>query len=377
MRVLLFGEYSRFHNTLKEGLVRMGHDVLLAGNNDFKNYPLDVSYYAKFSKDLYVVNKVRQLIFRIFSIDIAQWESALRFYINRKKCRGFDVVQLINVYPIGTTPYLEQKILKYIFRNNTKAYLSACGDDFVSVKYMLDNRFRYSTMTPCIKQPEAGHCKYSRLYVTAPFIKLHNFVYSQVSAVIPGDLDYAIPWSGDPKSVGLIPYPINTDRFHIQDNYDEPISIFHGINRANYYKKGNGFFEKALEIIKQQYGDHINIIQVESIPYDEYIKLYDSCSIVLDQVYSYDQGYNALEAMARGKVVFTGAEDEFNSHFALSEKVAINALPDVESIVSELQYLIENPTEIKEIGLRARKFVEDHHDYRKVAEQFIKVWQDG
>ena len=38
MRILLVGEYSRFHNSLKKGLLQLGHDVILIGDNDFKNY---------------------------------------------------------------------------------------------------------------------------------------------------------------------------------------------------------------------------------------------------------------------------------------------------------------------------------------------------
>ena len=41
------------------------------------------------------------------------------------------------------------------------------------------------------------------------------------------------------------------------------------------------------------------------------IKNYEQAHIILDQVYAFDQGYNALEAMAKGKVVFTGAEAIF------------------------------------------------------------------
>jgi hypothetical protein len=40
-------------------------------------------------------------------------------------------------------------------------------------------------------------------------------------------------------------------------------------------------------------------------------------------------------------VVFTGGGKEFN-HYNLKERININALPDVESLVNELS-LIENP----------------------------------
>jgi len=80
-------------------------------------------------------------------------------------------------------------------------------------------------------------------------------------------------------------------------------------------------------------------------------------------VYAYDQGYNALEAMAKGKVVFTGAEKEFMEHYQLTERVCVNALPDVESIVQELSFLIENPDEIVNMSKRARTFIEKEHHY--------------
>ena len=91
-------------------------------------------------------------------------------------------------------------------------------------------------------------------------------------------------------------------------------------------------------------------------------------------MYSYDQGYNALEAMAKGKVVFTGAENEFYKQYNKKKKVAINALPDVEYLVDELSYLIENPNEIITIGKRARAFVEKEHDYIKIAEKYLEAW---
>jgi len=94
----------------------------------------------------------------------------------------------------------------------------------------------------------------------------------------------------------------------------------------------------------------------------------------LDQVYAFDQGYNALEAMAKGKVVFTGAEKEFEIYYNLTAKVAINAVPDVGYLVKELSFLIENPNEIIAIGKRARAFIEQEHDYRNSAKKYMAVW---
>ena len=97
---------------------------------------------------------------------------------------------------------------------------------------------------------------------------------------------------------------------------------------------------------------------------------------IRDRVYAYDQGYNALEAMALGKVVFTGAEKEWIEFYNIKEdSVAINALPDVSKIVEKLSWLIENPLELKSISKNARKFIEEHHDYKNIANKYLKTWK--
>ena len=154
----------------------------------------------------------------------------------------------------------------------------------------------------------------------------------------------------------------------------EKVIIFHGINRANYYKKGNDYFEEALDIIQKKHPNKVKIKIVESLPYKEYIKTYNEAHIVLDQVLAYDQGYNALEAMAKGKVVFTGAEERFNNYYQLENKVAINALPNAQKIASSLEELILNPELIIEIGKNARAFIEKEHDYLKIAKKYIALW---
>jgi hypothetical protein len=42
MKILLVGEYSRLHNSLKEGLAALGHTATIVGTgDDFKKYPVD------------------------------------------------------------------------------------------------------------------------------------------------------------------------------------------------------------------------------------------------------------------------------------------------------------------------------------------------
>lgn len=376
MRILLLGEYSNFHNTLKTGLKKNGHEVLLVGRKDgFKNYDVDIDFDPVFFSK-YVFRKIKNLIFIVFKFDISNIELVYTFYRNRKYLKGFDVVQLINEFPIKSTPFIEKILLRYIFKHNKKVMLSACGDDFTYLTYLTNCNLSHHVLTPFQNNKKLKpYFKYSLNYLKPSFKKLSEFVIKNVVHIIPGDFDYEMAYKNLPKAKPLIPFPVNIEKIKFKSLYiNGKIKIFHGINRSNYYKKGNDMFVQALEQVQEKYSSEIEIIQVESIPYKDYIKLYDESHILLDQAYAYDQGYNALEAMARGKVVFSGFSDGFKSHYAITKKIGIHATPDVGEIVKNLSWLIENPKEIIEISNNARAYIERYHDYKKVAQTYLDTW---
>ncbi|MCB0388259.1 MAG: glycosyltransferase family 1 protein, partial [Winogradskyella sp.] len=85
---------------------------------------------------------------------------------------------------------------------------------------------------------------------------------------------------------------------------------------------------------------------------------------------------NALEAMAKGKVVFTGAEQAWLDHYNLEkDTVAINALNKIKKIVEKLEWLIENPKRIEDISKNARVFIEKEHHYISIAKNYLKLWE--
>jgi len=376
MRILLLGEYSNFHNTLKAGLEKNGHEVLLAGRKDgFKGYPVDIDFDpVLFSKTLF--RKVKNFIFLILKIDISTLEIVYTFYRNRKQLKGFDIVQIINEFPIRSTPFIEKKLLNFIFKHNKKVILSACGEDTTYIKYLLKSDLSHHILSPFLRNPKLKpHFEPSLKYLKPSFKKLSEFVIKNVNYIIPGDFDYEMAYRNKTKVKPLIPFPVNTEKNTVLAlNIEGKIKIFHGISRSNYYKKGNDIFVQVLEEIQEKYNNKIEIIQVESIPYKDYIELYNESHILLDQTYVYDHGYNALEAMAQGKVVFSGFSDEFKSHYNITKKIGIHTTPNVEEIVKNLSWLIENPKEILEIGKNARAYIEDQHDYIKVAKTYVDTW---
>lgn len=376
MRILLIGEYSLLHNSLKEGLVQLGHEVILAANSDgFKSYPVDLDFEAKWSK-LKLINILRQIIYRLFKYDFATLEYGIRFYFLLPKFKNLDVIQFINEAPIKTTKKLELFLIKKIFELNKKVFILSCGADYFNMKFDIENKTKKSILQPFFLNPKLTK-EFDPLfeYLKKNHKKIHDFVLEKCSGIIATDFDYLAAVKKSGKYSGFIPYPINHKKLLFQElNIENKIVIFLGINEWSYNQKGIPYFEKALEIIKIKYENRIEIINTKTVPYPIYIDLYNKAHILLDQSFSCDQGYNALEAMAKGKVVFTGAEKEFVQHYNLSEKVAINAIPDVDYLVTELSFLIENPEEIIAIGKRARAFVEKEHDYIKIATQYLETW---
>lgn len=377
MKILLVGEYNRSHYFLKEGLQKLGHTVLVVGLTDgFKKVDIDIEIKNKFENGW--SKKLRVLMFKLFKIDLHSISIKKQITHLKSELSGYDVVQFINDSPFLCQPQTDKYIFNFIKKQNKSIFLLSCGIDYISVEYANNKKFRYSILTPFHENKNLEpHFKFILKKLNTTNLELHKFVFNNVHGVIASDLDYHIPLIGHKKYLGIVPNPINVEKIkYIHPVIDGKIKIFHGINTANYYKKGNDIFEKAIEILSLKYADKIEIKTVRNLPYKEYIKIFDESHILLDMVYAYDQGFNALEAMAKGKVVFTGAEKEWLEFYHLQEDtVAINALPDAYKIAEKLEWLINNPSKIMEISKNARAFVEREHDYMTSAKKYLEKWR--
>jgi glycosyltransferase involved in cell wall biosynthesis len=379
MKILLVGEFSRLHNSLKEGLVKLGHAVTIVGTgDDFKAYHVDYSIYPKWLTYNSLISKLKNGFYSLTGIDLLKLEKGLRFYLLLRKLKGYDHIQLINSDAVETYPAFSRWLYKKLLKQNSNSMsLLISGEDTPIVDYHLAGRARYSILTPYLEDESLKLTyHYTLKYTTPAYRKLFEWVKQYVKVLITTDLDYTLPMQDMGFDVTHIPNPVNIDKIKYEPlAVNDKVVIFLGINRLSYIKKGIVFFEEALLKISNKYADRIEIVVTENQPYAEYMQHYSRAHIVLDQVWGYDQGYNALEAMARGKVVFTCAEKEFTEFYGLKDCVAVNALPDADYIATELSYLIEHPERITEISANARKFIEKEHDYIKVTKGYALAWR--
>ena len=379
MKILLLGEYSRLHNSLKEGLIALGHEVTIVGCGDkFKKFPVDYSIYARICNDNKIANFLFKGIRKVINLDLEKIEKAIRFYLLLPKLKGFNHVQLINSDALETYPILSRFLYKKLFKKIKSRSLLICGDETPIVDYWFQNELKYSVLTPYFEDNSLeSQFQFPLKYRKKSYRKTFEWLNENCQKIITSDLDYEIPMQKMGFETTFIPNPINTDKITFQNiEIEDKIVIFLGINRLSYIKKGINYFEKALEIIQKKYADKVEIIITENLPYNEYILQYNKAHVLLDQVFAYDQGYNALEAMAKGKVVFTGAETEFLNQYNVHEdEVCSNALPNENEIATKLSFLIEHPEKISKISKNARKFIEKEHDYRVIAKKYLGCWE--
>ena len=379
-RIGLIGEYSGFHNNLKQGLEALGYKVLIIGTGDgFKNYPVDIKIDSLIFKRFFILLKIKNLIYRSTKIDLASIEVKYRFKKILKSIPDFHTIQLINSICFLSEPSVERFILEKLFKKTKNSFLHGGGNEVPWVDHMLNkNQDGFSSITPYVNDKSLKKHFVSPIkYTTEKYIKHFNFVFSHLKGIIPSDIDYEIVYNGKEKSLPMIPCPLNIENIkYLPLNIEDRINIFCGINTSNRYAKGIPYFLRALDIIREKYPNRVNIKITKDLPHKEYLKIYNETHIFLDQCLSYDQGYNGREAMAKGKVVFSGANKDFKKYYNLTEETMplVEARPDVDYLVEKLSDLIENSSKLEEISIRARKFIETHHNHIEVAKKYLKAW---
>ena len=98
--------------------------------------------------------------------------------------------------------------------------------------------------------------------------------------------------------------------------------------------------------------------------------------ILIDQLYSPTPNMNSLLAMSQGLVVAGGGEEE--PYLAIGEeklRPIINLPCNKEEIHRTLKDIVLNNSRLQELKKQSIEYVEKHHTPTKVAEQYLKFWE--
>ncbi|MBP3845086.1 MAG: glycosyltransferase family 1 protein [Prevotella sp.] len=361
MRILLIGEYSNVHATLAEGLRKLGYEVTVVSDGDsWKNYPRD--------------------------IDVSRAEGifgGLRLLIRLKRLMpqltGYDIVQIIN--PMFFELRAERLIPFYHFlrKHNKKVFLGAFGMDWYWVKTCTyDMPLRYSDFnfgSEVRTDPEAQ--KYQIDWLGTIKERLNREIAADCDGIIAGLYEYWVCYRQDfPQKTVFIPFPIKPVPYpSVKRAKGEKVVIFIGINARRSVYKGTDIMLQAAEDIRHRYSHRMKLIKVVSVPFEQYQQKMDDSDVLLDQLYSYTPAMNALLAMSKGMIVVGGGEPENYEILGETElRPIINVEPNYDSVFHELEQLVLHPERIPELKQQSIEYIKKHHDYVKVAMQYVDFW---
>ena len=354
MKILLLGDFSSLHKYLKDGLVILGHNVTIAASGDgFKkiscNYNLKSSKSGLLGK---IDSKVREL------------------RIVLQSC-NYDVVQIVNPGMFTEKFYLNYILYSFLFKRCKKVFLVGAGA--TSSNTYLANFFQENYKYPQFYEKiRNGKDLYSQ---TQAGIKFHNWLHERITGYIPIMYEYAEPYrlAGYKRLCPTIPIPINLDEVKYQPNVvRDKIVIFHGLNRP--LVKGTPIIQEAFEKLQKDYPNDVETVIDGKMPLKDYLELMKRTNVTIDQTYCVSSGVNGLLSMAMGKVTLGGGEPEALKEFGVSNCPMIPIKPDSNDIYDRLVEIIKRKNEIPVIGEKSRKYIEEVHDYVKIAQKYVDIW---
>ena len=161
----------------------------------------------------------------------------------------------------------------------------------------------------------------------------------------------------------------------IRQKNNSKLRIFVGISKNRSAYKGTDIMLRAAESIATKYHDQVEVAIANGVPFSQYQQMMNESDVILDQLYSYTPAMNALLAMSKGIIVVGGGEPENYEIIHETElRPIINVEPCYESVYHELEQLVLHPERIPALKQQSIAYIKKHHDYIKVAMQYIDFW---
>lgn len=363
MKILLLNECSNLHTTLAKGLKAIGHEVLtVSGGNGWRNYPRDISLVRHNSSHWDGIRYLAQL------------------YALLPRLRHFDIVQVNNPIFFDVKAERHFFIYDYLRRHNKKFFLGAFGTDYYWVKTCMEQKpLRYSDHNIGNNLRSYAEAeKDRREWLGTPREQLNKKIAQDCDGIIPCLYEYWVCYKDlFPDKTRFIPLPIELPIEPSADISVTPktVRIFIGIDRARNEYKGTDIMYQAAIDVQRSYPERCEVVKAENVPFAQYQQMMDTSDILLDQLYSYTPAMNALLAMSKGIVVVGGGEPE--NYEILGEKdlrPIVNVEPNYESVYHELEQLVLHPDRLPELKRQSIEYIKKHHDFIKVAMQYVDFW---
>lgn len=375
MKILLIGEASFLHNTLKKGLVERGHRVTtMSDGNGWHDAPRDIDLRrdGRWGK-LGGLRVVWQLLRHLPQL-----------------C-GNDVVQIHNYQFVPLMYRWNTLLLRFLKLTNRRVVKGCFGDDPQIFRRQAQGVPAYSDTfwSGQLQNAELHRDRIAEVIehgAEASWRKTTHMADALVACLYEYWLDYNEP----PYAAKLhyIPLPMECEEMVRwcdgemvkcvgNDASSHPLTILIGLQPKRDFMKGAMKIAAFVEEVARRHPGKLQIKYVEGVPYDEYMHLLAEADVLVDQLYSYTPSMNSLAAMARGTVVIGGGEEEYYEF--IGEKTLrpiINVRPDVpdEENIAAIERALFTDGMLERMAQESIQFVHKYHDYRLVAKQYEQLY---
>lgn len=368
MNILIVGEYSGLAKNLKDGFKQLGHSVVVVQNgDDFKKIKADSNDISYRQGTNYTVAGVQIRKSHIIKALIDNPSISSRL----KKIGNIELIVVINHHFVTGSLFYSGVDIKYIKekkKNGAKIIYICCGDD---------PSLRWNHVFGSIKYGNAWYPDGANEGILEER-KVFDTLICMSDVIIPIGYEYydSIIKYAQNKGYRLnisdsIPVPVIKTEFEFNSCLNRRVVIFHGVNREK--EKGTSYFVEAMNLIKKNYPDKVEVIINKRMPYEEYLKCFKRIDILLDQTNTYAFGINAAIGLMNGKVVFSGNEKENEECLKLGKIPIINCIPDKDDIYNKIYKLISNPKYIDDLKHASRQFAVNNLSSEVIALRYLNL----
>lgn len=366
LKILLLADYSNFHTTLAKGLRKLGCDVTVMS---------DGAFFMDCERDIDITRRPGIL-------GGLQYSARLLGPLH-SKLRGYDIVSFRDPAFLDLKPKKILWFLKRIIRDNKNSFLSYISTDvpFLEMLEAPDSPLKYSEWF-VDGQPNRLRLQDEAQWhgwLSDDMRELNEYFYNNVKGAVTALYEYHLSarrkFPDSDIAYGGI--PIDTENIEYHDfGVPGKVRIFLGRDNRRKLQKGSDLLEIAARNVVAKHPEKAELVIIENKPRKEYMAIMQSCHLLLDQIYSYTPATMALEGMASGLTVVTGAEPEYYDFIGEKENFPIvNAPIYLEPLEKEIERLVLHPGDFPDRGKRGREFVKKHNGVDTVARRNLEFWK--
>lgn len=364
MKVLFIGDASNARYTLAQGLRKLGHEALVIGTGGgWRHMHVDICIErgpGKWGAIVYL----------------------LRWLLLLPKLRGYDIVDFNGLFMMEFKPNLKRFFYDYIRKRNRYTVTTVLGISHYYVKGCIEAKlFRSSDFNIGSRQRTNDFAiRMADMWLNQPDVARLSRHMAETSHLLIGTgYEY---WASlhhyFPEKTCFVPLAMDMPDTPVDIQESEgPVRFFIGIQKERNEEKGTDILWPALQKLKNNYPNKVIINKAENVPYEEYCRLMDNSDVLIDQLYTC-YAMNALKAMSKGIVAATVAVPEVYELLGEKELFPMIDLPcDEEGIYRQLEQLALHPERLAQAKRDSVAFVQKHHHYLKVAEEYVAQTHPG